>query len=151
LERTTLVRLAWAIRIVWIFCLAAGTYNHSLILIHHGWDWRYGGMPIGAVIFWTSLTLLDPLVAILLFLKPKLAAIMLMILMAGDVANNTGVILKYGGGGLDGGKPMDLLGIRPDHYRLRLACHIGAKSLTGLRRTRAKFCASGPSQEYRCN
>lgn len=97
MERTTLVRLAWAIRMVWIVCLAAGTYNHSAILIHHGWDWRYGGLPIGTVIFWTSLTLLDPLVAVLLFLKPKLAAIMLMILMASDVANNTWVVLKYGG------------------------------------------------------
>jgi hypothetical protein len=97
LERTTRVRLALAARIVWVFCLLAGAYNHSAILIHHGWDWRYGGMPIGTVIFWTSLTLLDPLVAILLFLKPKPAAIMLMILMASDVANNTWVILKYGG------------------------------------------------------
>jgi hypothetical protein len=99
LERTTLIRLALAIRIVWIFCLVAGTYNHSVILIHHGWDWRYGGMPIGTVIFWTSLTLLDPLVAILLLLKPKPAAIMLIILMACDVVNNTWVVLKYGGEG----------------------------------------------------
>jgi hypothetical protein len=41
--------------------------------------------------------LLDPLVAILLFLKPKPAAIMLIVLMASDVVNNTWVVLKYGG------------------------------------------------------
>ena len=99
MERTTLVRLALAIRIVYTFCLAVGTYNHAVILIRHGWDWNYGGMPIGTVVFWTSLTLLDPLVAILLFLKPKPAVITLVILMVSDVANNTWVMLKYGGEG----------------------------------------------------
>jgi hypothetical protein len=54
-------------------------------------DWHY--------VFWTSLTVLDPLVAILLFLKTKHAAIMLVILMVSDVANNTWVILKYAGEG----------------------------------------------------
>jgi hypothetical protein len=65
MERTKLVRLALALRIVWVFCLLAGTYNHSAILIHYGWNWRYGGM--------------------------------LLILMTIDVANNTWVLLKYGG------------------------------------------------------
>jgi hypothetical protein len=90
---------ALAIRIVYAFCLAAATYNHAVVLIHHGWDWNYGGMPMGIIVFWTSLTLLDPLVAVLLFLKPKAAVIMLVILMVSDVANNTWVILKYGGQG----------------------------------------------------
>ena len=97
MERTRLVRFALAIRIVYMSCLAVATYNHAVVLIHHGWGWNYGGMPIGTIVFWTSLTLLDPMVAILLFLKPRPAVIMLVILMASDVANNTWVILRYGG------------------------------------------------------
>jgi hypothetical protein len=54
------------------------------------------------------LKLLDPLVAILLFLKPKPAAIMLIILMASDVVNNTWVVLKYGGR-VGCGRPMVFL------------------------------------------
>jgi hypothetical protein len=99
MERTTLVRLALAIRIVYMFCLTVATYNHALIVIHHGWEWNYGGMPIGTAVFWTSLTLLDPLVAILLIWKPRPAVIMLVILIVSDVAHNTWVILKYSGEG----------------------------------------------------
>lgn len=54
-------------------------------------------MPIGTIIFWKSLTLLDLLVALLLFRKPKPAAVMLVVLMVGDVSHNTWAILKYGG------------------------------------------------------
>jgi hypothetical protein len=99
MKRTTLVRLALAIRIVYILCLTVATYNHALIVIHQGWEWNYGGMPIGTAVFWTSLTLLDPLVAILLIWKPRPAVIMLVILIVSDVAHNTWVILKYGGEG----------------------------------------------------
>ena len=38
MERTALVRLGVAIRIVYMFCLAVGTYNHAVVLIHHGWE-----------------------------------------------------------------------------------------------------------------
>jgi len=69
-----------------------GVYRLAVVLIHHGWNWNYG-----TIVFWTSLTLLDPLIAILLFLKPKPAAIMLVILMVSDVAHNTWAIRKYGG------------------------------------------------------
>jgi hypothetical protein len=97
MERTTLVRLSLAIRIIYMTCLAVATHNHAVVLIRHGWGWNYGGMPIGTIVFWTSLALLDPLVAVVLFLKPKPAVIMLVILMVSDVAHNTWVILRYGG------------------------------------------------------
>jgi hypothetical protein len=93
------VRLGLAIRIVYILCLTVATYNHALIVLRHGWDWDYGGMPIGTGIFWTSLTLLDPLVATLLIWKPRPAIIMLVILIVSDVAHDTWVILKFGGAG----------------------------------------------------
>ncbi len=71
MERTTFVRLALAIRIVYMVCLAVATYNHAAALIQHGWDWNYGGMPMGTIVFWTSLTLLDPLGRYSAFPKTK--------------------------------------------------------------------------------
>ena len=82
-----------------MICLAVGTSSHAVALFHHGWDWNYDGMPMGTRVFWTSLTLLDPLVAVLLFLKTKPAAIILVILMVSDVVHNTWVIHRYGGEG----------------------------------------------------
>lgn len=55
------------VRMVYVLCLAVGTYTHASILVRHGWRWNYGGKPIGTVVFWSALTVLDPLVAVLLF------------------------------------------------------------------------------------
>ncbi|HTV83141.1 MAG TPA: hypothetical protein VME18_10855 [Acidobacteriaceae bacterium] len=68
-------------------------------MIRHDWDWNCGGIPIGTRIFWTSLTLPDPLVGALVFLKPQPAALMLVILMVSDAAQNTWIIHRYGGKG----------------------------------------------------
>jgi hypothetical protein len=71
---------AW-FRIVYVLCLAAGTYTHASILVRHGW----------------RLTLLDPLVAVLLFVRPRIGITALMLLMLSDVIHNTWVIHVYGG------------------------------------------------------
>jgi hypothetical protein len=87
---------AW-FRIVYVLCLAAGTYTHASILVRHGWRWDYGGKPISTVLFWSALTLLDPLVAVLLFVRPRIGITALMLLMLSDVIHNTWVIHVYGG------------------------------------------------------
>lgn len=89
-------RAAW-VRIVYVLCLAAGTYTHASILARHGWRWNYGGKPLGTVLFWSALTLLDPIVAILLFARPRLGITLLMLLMLSDVIHNTWIIYVYGG------------------------------------------------------
>jgi hypothetical protein len=88
---------ASAVRIVYTVCLAAGTYTHSSILARHGWGWDYGGRPLGTVLFWSALTFLDPLVAGLLFFRPRLGITLLTLLMLSDVVHNTWFIYKYGG------------------------------------------------------
>src|ERR1700735_2883275 len=82
---------AW-FRIVYVLCLAAGTYTHASILVRHGWRGDYGGKPISTVLFWSALTLLDPLVAVLLFVRPRIGITALMLLMLSDVIHNTWVI-----------------------------------------------------------
>jgi hypothetical protein len=89
-------RAAW-FRFVYVLCLAAGTYAHASILVRHGWRWDYGGKPISTVLFWSALTLLDPLVAALLFVMPRIGITSLMLLMSSDVIHNTWVIHVYGG------------------------------------------------------
>ena len=87
---------AW-FRIVYVLCLAAGTYSHASILIRQGWRWDYGGKPISTILFWSALTFLDPLVAILLFVKPRIGITSLVLLMLSDVLHNTWFIHVYGG------------------------------------------------------
>ena len=88
---------ATTIRIVYLLCLAVGTYSHASVLVHHGLHWDYGGKPIGTVLFWSALTIIDPLVAVLLFIKPRLGIVALTLLMLIDVVHNSWIINKYGG------------------------------------------------------
>ena len=90
-------RKAAAIRLVYVFCLAIGTYTHGSILARNGLRWDYGGKPIGTVLFWSALTILDRLVAILLLLQPRPGICLLMALMLSDVLHNTWVICVHGG------------------------------------------------------
>ncbi len=88
---------ATAVRIVYVLCLTVGTYTHASILVHHGWRWDYGGKPSGTVLFWSALTIVDPFVAILLFVRPRSGVLSLSLLMLSDVIHNTWVIHAYGG------------------------------------------------------
>ena len=96
MSQKALHRLALAIRGVYALCLAAGTYSHALPLLRHGLSWNYGGMPPASTIFLTSLTVVDPIIAAMLFIKPKLAIVLLLLLMVSDVAHNTWAILTHG-------------------------------------------------------
>jgi hypothetical protein len=87
---------AW-FRMVYVLCLTAGTYSHASILVRHGWRWDYGGKPISTILFWSALTVLDPLVAVLLFVRPKTGITSLLLLMVTDVTHNTWVVHVYGG------------------------------------------------------
>ena len=82
---------------VYVLCLAAGTYSHAAILLRHGWRWQYGGKPIGTVVFWSALTVVDPLVALMLFVRPRVGVVLLAVLMVSDAVQNTWVVHRYGG------------------------------------------------------
>jgi len=56
--------------------LLAGMSTHAATILQHGLFWNYGGgVPRFTRVFWTSLTFLDPLAAILLFLYPRIGVV----------------------------------------------------------------------------
>ncbi len=85
------VRLIFA---VYIFGFAYGTRNHIVDILVDGWL-GYDFVPLPINLYWTLLTFFDPL-AILLLLSLPLAGILLSILiMASDIAINTGVTVYF--------------------------------------------------------
>lgn len=77
-----------ALRAVFALSLLAGAWTHFRILAAHGLLWDYGGVPGFTRVFWTSLTFLDPLAAILLFLKPRVGLALTVGIIVLDVAHN---------------------------------------------------------------
>ncbi|WP_293901188.1 hypothetical protein [Phenylobacterium sp.] len=76
---------------VWALCLAIGTCTHVATLIY-GWNDR---VPLASVIFWNSLTVLDPLAAVLLFLRPRLGVVLTLAIMVSDVGHNIWAIAAF--------------------------------------------------------
>jgi hypothetical protein len=76
------------LRVVYALCLLAGAWTHLRILVAHGLLWDYGGVPAFTRVFWTSLTFLDPLAVILLFLKPRTGLAVTAVIIAVDVTHN---------------------------------------------------------------
>jgi hypothetical protein len=69
--------------------------NHGHLLVQHGLLWDYGGLNPISAIYQTSLTLLDPLTAALLFLRPKAGIIATIILITTDVIHNVATIAHF--------------------------------------------------------
>lgn len=76
------------IRAIWALCLVAAGLNHARILFEHGLLWDYGGAALGSAIYWSSLTVIDPLVAALLFIRPRAGIICTAALIASNVVHN---------------------------------------------------------------
>ena len=84
-------RTSQIVRGIWAACLLVGGANHARVLIEHGLDWDYGGVGAASALYWSSLTILDPLVAILLFARPKLGIAGTVVLIVTNVAHNLAV------------------------------------------------------------
>lgn len=76
------------IRIVWAICLLLAGLNHARILVRYGLFWDYGGAAPASAAYWTLLTLVDPLVALLLFVRARAGVIATILLIATNVAHN---------------------------------------------------------------
>jgi hypothetical protein len=87
---------AFYIRCIYALCLSGATYNHLLIVARYGLNWNYGGLPVFVCIFWTALTFIDPLAAILLMLRPVPGLVLTVAIISSDVAVNSWVGLHYG-------------------------------------------------------
>ena len=88
-------RGSWIVRIIWAACLLIGGLNHARILLRHGLCWDYGGVAPASAVYWSSLTILDPLVAALLFVRPRLGIAATILLIVSNVIHNLYVTAQF--------------------------------------------------------
>lgn len=88
-------RASLIVRSIWAGCLLAAAANHARILLQHGLFWDYGGVAWASAVYWSSLTILDPLAAALLFLRPKAGIVACAVLIATNVVHNLAVTAHY--------------------------------------------------------
>jgi hypothetical protein len=84
------------VRSLWAACLLIGGLNHARILLLHGPMWDYGGIAWPSALYWSSLTILDPLAAALLFVRPKIGIVATILLIVTNVIHNLAVTARYG-------------------------------------------------------
>lgn len=83
---------SFAIRVLFACCLLVATANHLRADFEHGifWDYGYGnGAYRASRVFWGALTMLDPLAALLLFIKPSAGIALTAAIIIADVVHNT--------------------------------------------------------------
>ena len=69
--------------------MLGGTATHLMMIINDGFLTEKHNVPFFSVVFWDSLTFLDPLAAILLITKPKTGVWLTAIIMVVDVFHNS--------------------------------------------------------------
>jgi hypothetical protein len=69
--------------------------NHVRILLQHGLLWDYGGVSWASAVYWSSLTILDPIVAMLLFVRPKVGIPTTIVLTVTNVVHNLAITSLY--------------------------------------------------------
>ena len=90
MQRSSLI-----VRSIWAACLLIGGANHARTLLQHGLLWDYGGVAWGSAAYWSSLTILDPLVAALLFVRPRAGILSTIALIVTNVIHNLAVTAHY--------------------------------------------------------
>ena len=83
------------LRTIYALCLLGATYNHARIVAAHGWLWDYGGFPRASTIFWSTLTIVDPLAAALLFVRPNAGIVATATIIVVDVIHNLWIEARY--------------------------------------------------------
>lgn len=87
------------VRIVWAACLLLAGLNHARILIQHGLWWDYGGVGWASAAYWSSLTILDPLAAILLLVRPWIGVAITVVIIVTNVAHNLLITARFSADG----------------------------------------------------
>jgi hypothetical protein len=83
------------VRGIWAACLLIGGANHARTLLQHGLFWDYGGVAWASAAYWSSLTILDPIAAALLFVRPKVGILSTIALIVTNVIHNLAVTAQY--------------------------------------------------------
>ena len=88
-------RNSLVIRSIWAVCLLIAGLNHARILFLHGLLWNYDGAARSSAVYWSSLTILDPIAAALLFVRPKLGIPGSIFLITTNVLHNLAFTARY--------------------------------------------------------
>jgi hypothetical protein len=75
-----------AIRTVYALCLLGATTIHVRAVLTRGW--LPSELPWPTAIYWSGLMFLDPLAALLLFLRPRAGVALTIAIIVSDVAHN---------------------------------------------------------------
>jgi hypothetical protein len=92
-------RRSLVIRAFFALCLLGATFNHARAIATHGllWDYGYGSdAMLASKIFWASLTLLDPLAVLLLFVRPRVGLALTVAIIVCDVLHNGYYVARHG-------------------------------------------------------
>jgi hypothetical protein len=81
-------RRSLVVRSIWAACLLLAAANHARTLLQHGLFWDYGGVGWGSAVYWSSLTILDPIAAALLFVRPKAGILCTIGIIVTNVVHN---------------------------------------------------------------
>jgi hypothetical protein len=92
-------RRSCTVRAIWAACLLVAGANHTRILLNHGLLYDYGGAAWPSVVYWTGLTLIDPLVAALLFVRPRWGIAATVLLIVTNVVHNLSIVAQRTHGG----------------------------------------------------
>src|ERR1700761_6397021 len=87
-----MLRASIVIRTFFAVCLLVATFNHACAILQHGvlWDYGYGSrIALTSRLYWAVLTILDPLAAVLLFVKPRAGIWLTVAIIVSDVIHNT--------------------------------------------------------------
>ena len=83
------------VRAIWAACLLLATLNHARILAQHGLSWNYGGVSVASAVYWSSLTIMDPLAAALLFARPKVGIRLTIVIITTNVVHNLAMTAMF--------------------------------------------------------
>lgn len=83
-------------QILWVIGFLIGTTTHTADLILGGLD-VYGGFPPGVRLFWVTLTVLDPITAVLIILRRRSGIVLGIAVIVADIAVNWTVFVLLGG------------------------------------------------------
>jgi len=83
-------------QILWVVGFLVGTTTHTADLILGGLD-VYGGFPPGVRLFWVTLTVLDPITAVLIVLRRRSGIVLGIAVIVADIAVNWTVFVLLGG------------------------------------------------------
>ena len=83
------------IRGIWAACLLIAGLNHARLLVQHGLSWDYGELNSISAAYQTGLTFLDPLVAVFLFIRPRVGIVATIVLIVTNVFHNLATIAHF--------------------------------------------------------